>query len=101
MDGTLCARLVNLEVRVYDLIHQVKGLVTGVVGRVLTHTLVFLRVVFEPDGKCTFYFFLKLFIITKDSFITQDRNENFRADKMRPLFQEVIVAFTSCTISKK
>ena len=54
MNGALCARLVNLEVRVYDLIHQVEGLVAGVVGRVLAHTLVFLGVVFEPEAMYTF-----------------------------------------------
>ena len=54
MNGALCARLVNLEVRVYDLIHQVEGLVAGVVGRVLTHPLVFLSVIFEPEVVYTF-----------------------------------------------
>ena len=63
MNGTLCARLVNLEVRVYDLIHQVKGLVTGVVGRVLAHTLVFLSVVFEPEAIYTFFTLLTLRIV--------------------------------------
>ena len=63
MNGAFCASLVNLEVRVYDLIHQVEGLVAGVVGRVLAHTLVFLSVIFEPET-ITHFLLIKPFIAT-------------------------------------